>query len=358
MDDRRGDDEREGGGRRPRQDESRHDSGHAAPERDDRRREELVARALDERIPQRMKGRRAKDGGQDAGTEVVGVGHEKVRLMDSLSPVDPRGDQANRQRAHAEARGSFVRVGARTEPARLFETGGLRWRFPRSSNPCEVAIVNTGGGVAGGDSYRVSLTLSEGAEVEATTPSAERVYRSDGPAARIATRLILAPRARLFWLPQETLMFDGARLERRLEVETSGEAALIAAETLVFGRLAMGENQIDASLRDSWRIRRNGRLVFADETRIEHAGATLERKAVGAGARALSTIVASAPDIEARLPDLRAALNAGNPRVESGASAFDGLVVVRLLAASSDQLRAALVASIVALGGRKPRLWP
>ena len=126
----------------------------------------------------------------------------------------------------------------------------MRWRFPRSSSPCEAAIVNTGGGVAGGNSYSVSLTLSEGAEVEATTPSAERIYRSDGPAASIATRLTLAPRARLFWLPQETLMFEGARLERRLELDTSGEAAFIVAETLVFGRLAMGESRIDATLRE------------------------------------------------------------------------------------------------------------
>ena len=278
--------------------------------------------------------------------------------MDSFEPVERCGHAADRQRARAEARGSFARVGARTEPARLFETGGLRWRFPRSSNPCEAAIVNTGGGVAGGDSYSVSLTLSEGAEVEATTPSAERIYRSDGPAAVIVTRLTLAPCARLLWLPQETLMFDGARLDRRLEVETSGEAAFIVAETLVFGRLAMGERSVDASLRDSWHVRRDDRLVFADETRLEHAGATLERKAVGAGARALSTIVASAPNIEANLPDLRAVLKAESSGVESGASAFDGLVVVRLLAASSDQLRAALVASIVALGGRQPRLWP
>jgi urease accessory protein len=278
--------------------------------------------------------------------------------MDSSLPVEPHGDGANRQRARAEARASFSRVGARTEPERLFETGGLRWRFPRSSNPCEAAMVNTGGGVAGGDSYSVSLTLGEGAEVELTTPSAERIYRSDGSAATITTRLALAPGARLFWLPQETLMFEGARLERRLDVDTSGEAAFIVAETLVFGRLAMGESRIDASLKDSWRVRRDGRLVFADETRLEHAGATLERKAVGAGARALSTIVASAPDVEARLPDLRAALDAAGSDIESGASAFDRLIVVRLLGPSSDRLRAALIASIVALGGRKPRLWP
>ena len=278
-------------------------------------------------------------------------------MMDSLGSVEPRGDAGKRQRARAEARASFARVGGRTEPARLFETGGLRWRFPRSSNPCEVAIVNTGGGVAGGDSYSVSLTLGEGAVVEATTPSAERIYRSDGPAASIATRLVLKPGTGLFWLPQETLMFEGARLERRLELDISGEAQFIVAETLVFGRLAMGESRIDATLRDSWRVRRDGRLVFADETRLEHAGATLERKAVAAGARALSTIVASAPDIEARLPDLRAALVGAGSDIESGASAFDGLIVIRILAASSDQLRAALIASIVALGGRKPRLW-
>jgi urease accessory protein len=305
-----------------------------------------------------MKSRGAEYRGEDAGVKVSRIRHERVTLMDSLEPVEPRGAAASRQRARAEARGSFARIGERTEPERLFETGGLRWRFPRSSNPCEAAIVNTGGGVAGDDSYVLSLTLGEGAEVEATTPSAERIYRSDGPAAAIETRLTLASGARLFWLPQETLLFEGARLERRLEVEATGEAEFIIAETLAFGRLAMGESRIDASMRDSWRLRRDGRLVFADETRIDHAGATLDRKATGAGARAVSMIVASAPNIEARLPDLRAALKAAGSRVESGASAFDGLVVARFLAASSHQLRATLVAAIVALGGRKPRLWP
>jgi urease accessory protein len=267
-------------------------------------------------------------------------------------------DPPARQRADAEARGSFMRVGGRSEPERLFATGGLRWRFPRSSSPCETAIVNTGGGVAGGDSYRLILELNEDAEVEATTPSAEKIYRSDGPAANIATRLVLAPRARLFWLPQETVMFEGARLERRLEADISVKATLIIAESLVFGRLAMGESRIDASLRDSWRLRRDGKLVFADETRLKRAGAALDRKAVGSGARALATIVAAAPKIEARLSDLRAMLEAARDGVEAGASAFDGLIVARLLSASPNRLRAAVIASIVALGARKPRLWP
>jgi urease accessory protein len=279
-------------------------------------------------------------------------------MTDSPASVEAGVDRQARQRAKAHLRASFARAGGRTEPQRLFETGGLRWRFPRSSAPCEAVIVNTGGGVAGGDAYRIELALSEGAEVEATTAAAEKIYRSDGAPAIIETRLALSPRARLAWLPQETVMFDGARLERRFEVDVAGAAALTLVEILVFGRLAMGEKRIDASLRDSWRIRRDGRLVFADETRLAHASATLDRRACGAGARALAIILTVAPDAEARLPDLRSALEAEGEGVETGASAFDGLVAARLLSASPSRLRAAVIASILALNGRKPpRLW-
>ncbi len=267
-------------------------------------------------------------------------------------------DPHARQRAQAEARASFARTVRRTEPARIFETGGLRWRFPRSTSPCEAVLVNTGGGVAGGDAYRVEVRLNKHAEVEATTTAAEKIYRSDGPPARIDTTLALAPRARLFWLPQETLLFDGAVLDRKLAIEMASDAELLMIESLVFGRLAMGEGRIDARLKNSWRLRRDGRLVFAEETRLDRAGATLDRKAVGAGARAVATIIAVAPNVEARLPDLRATFEAATDGVEAGASAFDGLVVARLLSASPSRLRHALIASILALGGRRPpRLW-
>ena len=219
-------------------------------------------------------------------------------------------------------------------------------------------IVNTGGGVAGGDAYRVELALNDGADVAATTTAAEKIYRSDGPAARIETRLSLGPGARLLWLPQETILFDGARLERKLEVDMAGDAELLLVESLVFGRLAMGETAIDARLANSWRVRRDGKLVFADETRLDHAAAALDRIAVGAGARAVATIVAAAPDVEARLADLRAALEAESEGVEAGASFFDGLIVARLVSPSPARLREAIIASILALGGGEPpRLW-
>ena len=272
----------------------------------------------------------------------------------TAEPVDPR----TRQRAQAVGRAAFARAGARTEPSRLFETGGLRWRFPRSTAPCEAVIVNTGGGVAAGDSYEITLTLEDGAAVEATTAAAEKIYRSDGPSARIATALTLGPGARLAWLPQETILFDRARLDRTLTIDMAADANLVAVETLVFGRLAMGETRIEASLRDSWRLTRAGRLVFADATRLDHAGASLDRTACGSGARAVAILLAAAPDIEARLPELRAALETREPDVEAGASAFDGLIVCRLISASPSRLRVTAIAAIVALSGRQPpRLW-
>src|ERR1700758_4873032 len=105
-------------------------------------------------------------------------------MTDLARAVEASGDAPARQRADAYARASFARTGARTEPERLFETGGLRWRFPRSTRPCEAVIVNTGGGVAGGDAYCIELALKDGAEVEATTVAAEKIYRTDGAPAR------------------------------------------------------------------------------------------------------------------------------------------------------------------------------
>ena len=268
--------------------------------------------------------------------------------------ADPRG----RQRAEGVLSATFARAGERTAPQRLFETGGLRWRFPRATGRCQAAMVNVGGGVACGDVFRFDLTLTRDAEVEATAVAAEKVYRSDGPTARIMVRLALERGARLRWLPQESILFHGARLERRLVIDLDKEASLLAVESLSFGRLAMGEARIDASLSDSWRVTREGRLVLADETRLLTAGAALDRPAVGAGARAMATILAAAPGVEARLPDLRAALGSSGDAVEAGASFFDGLLVARLIARSPAQLRAATIAAIVALGGRgPPRLW-
>ena len=252
----------------------------------------------------------------------------------------------------------FSRAGGRTEPSSLFETGGLRWRFPRSKSPCEAVIVNTGGGVAGGDFYRIALALDAGAAVEATTAAAEKIYRSEGPAARIAPRFRSSRARGCSGCRRRRSCSRAPGSSATLAIDMAADAELIAVETLVFGRLAMGETRIAARLSDSWRLRRGGKLVFADATRIDEAGASLDRTACGAGARAVATLIGAAPDIEARLPGLRAALDVHGAEVEAGASAFDGLIVSRLVSASPSRLREAAIAAILAMSGRQPpRLW-
>jgi len=257
-----------------------------------------------------------------------------------------------------------------TRVASLEEGGGYRLRFtrPRSSprmagveragvGACEGAIINTGGGMAGGDRLSVAIETGQAADVMLSTPAAERIYRSTGPETEVGIDLRLGARARLCWMPQETILFSGARLRRRLSVDMHESATLVAAETVIFGRLAMGESPGKGLLVDRWRIRRGGRLVHAEETRLDgHIGRLLERPAIGDGARAIATAIIVAPEVEDRLEAVRVGMRA--TLCEWGASAWRGRLIARFLAKDPADLRGALVCFLlVATGGRLPRLW-
>lgn len=254
---------------------------------------------------------------------------------------------------------AFADSAGRTRLARVFERGAMRLRVPRGT-ACEAILVNTGGGIVGGDEIAIELSLGPHAAVAATSIAAEKIYRSHGAAARLTTRLTLASGARLDWLPQETILFDGCNLHRDLHVDMAGDARLVAAETIVFGRLASRETAIRGALRDRWRVRRDGRLVFADDSRLEGAiGAILDRPAVAAGARAVALMLVVAAEVEALVDPLRAAVApfAGHG-VEAGVSARDGLLTMRLLARAPERLRGALTAALVtARGTPLPRAW-
>ncbi len=260
-------------------------------------------------------------------------------------------------RVRAELRLEAARAGVRTQAARAYDSGGWRWRFPRSGAVCEAVIVNTGGGMAGGDRASVEVSAGPEAALLLTSQSAEKIYRAAGSVCEVRLKLTAAEGARLIWAPQETLLFEGAALSRRLEADVEETGSLTIYEATAFGRLAHGETRVDASLQDIWRLRRGGRLVFAEALRLDHAGAALDRPAVGAGARALATLVRIAPDAAAGLDPLRAALAAAID-VEAGASVVDGVLVARLISASPQRLREALATAFVVLEGRAPpRVW-
>ncbi|VVB48399.1 Urease accessory protein UreD [Beijerinckiaceae bacterium RH AL1] len=254
-------------------------------------------------------------------------------------------------------RAAFASLDGTTALTRLHESGGLRLRRVRGPR-CETILVNTAGGIVGGDRLAVALDLAASADVTVTSVAAEKIYRSPEAPAHISTALTLAPGARLAWLPQETILFDGARLARRIDIDLAADARLVAAEMLVLGRLARGETAISGALRDDWRVRRDGRLVFAEATRLEGAiGAVLDRPALGGGARATMLMLVAAPGCEALVEPLRAAF-APHADVEAGVSARNGIVVARALARSPERLRAAMVAVLARAGvDPLPRVW-
>jgi urease accessory protein len=251
--------------------------------------------------------------------------------------------------AVAAARGATART-------RVDEAGSLRVRFlRRTSDELEAVLVNTAGGIAGGDRFDLDMAVGAGARLVVSTAAAEKVYRALGPEATIAVRLKVDADASLLWLPQETILFDQARLRRSIEVDLAGDATLILAEALVFGRTAMGETMQQGNLMDRWRIRRDGKLMFAETLRLDGViAAKLGERAVTAGGAALATMV-MAPGDETMVATLRSL--GERFRSELAASAWNGLAVVRVVAKDGAALRHDLALALTALGVALPRPW-
>jgi urease accessory protein len=191
---------------------------------------------------------------------------------------------ANRATGHIAL--SVAASAGRTRRTRVHEDGSLRVRFPNASaQALEAVIVNTGGGMTGGDRFAIEIALGAGASLIAGTAAAEKIYRSTGPDAEMKVRLDVGEGARLAWLPQETILFDRARLARRIDVELATSAALLMAEAVVFGRSAMGEAVSQGLFADRWRVRRGGRLVFAESARLDGAIAAKLNEPARAGLR-------------------------------------------------------------------------
>jgi urease accessory protein len=280
-------------------------------------------------------------------------------LSDATSK--PSAASINTIRADGGVKASWRRDCDVTRLVSLEERGGWRAKFP-TPDPAiapdvEVVLINTGGGILGGDRARFAFEVGAGARVTMATQSAERIYRTLGPTSEICTAIQLGCGARGHWMPQETILFNQASLRRSLTVNMPASATLLAVEALVFGRTAMGEIIRGGSLRDDWRVYRDQQLVFAEATRLDgDMGQTLEHNAVGAGATAAATLLYVAPDAEARRDGARDAL--GTPRGRAAVSAWNGFLVARFLATSSADLRADIGRVATYLSGQPmPRVW-
>ena len=241
-----------------------------------------------------------------------------------------------------------------TRRKRVYEDGPLRARFPNYDGAAlEAVMVNTAGGIAGGDTHDLDISVGEGAGLTVTTAAAEKVYRALDDAARISVKLTAASGARLIWVPQETILFDRARLDRRIDIDLTGDASVVVAESVYFGRAAMGEVVAEGSFTDRWRLRRDGRLVFAETMKLEGAIAQkLAEPAVAGGGVAIATVLI-APGDDAMVERVRAQTFCG----DAGISCWNGLAVARLCAKDGATLRRDLVSILTALGTPLPRIW-
>jgi urease accessory protein len=262
-------------------------------------------------------------------------------------------------RTEGSVRLEFARRDEATVLAVLHQSGASRARFPSpaAGAPPEAVLLNTAGGLTGGDRIGIAVTLAAGTEATVTTAAAEKIYRARDGEARIGVKLALASGARLAWLPQPTILFDQSRLDRRTEVALAGDASLLAVETLIFGRTAMGEDVLHGSCRDVWRVHRDAALVFADAFRVEGAIAdSLNRPATLDGARAVAMLLYAAPDAPDRIDKTRALLESAE--MTGGASTWNGLLLVRAMARDGRSLLQGIAPLAEWLSGRPlPRVW-
>jgi urease accessory protein len=239
----------------------------------------------------------------------------------------------------------------------LHESGSLRVRFPSpETDGLSAVFLNTAGGVAGGDRFDVDIAAGEGSRLAVTTAAAEKVYRTDGPAAELNIALKAAAGSHLAWLPQETILFDRARITRRIDIDLAEAASLLLCEIVVFGRSAMGERMLHGEFVDRWRMRRGGRLVFAETVRLDGAiSEKLASSAIAKGGVAVGTalIVPGDEALAARIRELSESFGG-----EVGISAWNGFAMARFCAQDAARLRADMMAVLGrASGSALPRLW-
>jgi urease accessory protein len=267
-------------------------------------------------------------------------------------PVTPAAETATAQRAFGRGRLAVGAEGGRTRLERLYQEGSAKLRLPRARGASlEAVMINSAGGMTGGDRFAWRVQAGAGAHAVLTTQACERVYRASADTARVDVQLTLDAGARLDWLPQETILFDGSALSRTIAAELAENAVLLLCEAVILGRHAMGETFARGAFHDRWRIRREGRLVFADDLRLDgDIPHQIHQPALLAGAGAFATLLS--PDADACLDATRTAIGP-----LGGASAFDGKLVARLAAADGLTLRRALIPALLALGATPPAVW-
>jgi urease accessory protein len=264
------------------------------------------------------------------------------------------------ERVAARGRLSVSRLNGRTRLARLYQDGAAKIRMPSTPGEgIEAVLINTAGGLTGGDRISWEVDVGQAASCTVTTQASEKVYRALSCRAELSARISVAGGGRIAWLPQETIVFDRAAFSRRLDVDLAADAEALLVEATVFGRLAMGERVARGEFRDRWRVACDGRLVHAEDFAIgpEIAG-SLNRRAVSGGAIAIATVLLVSPDAAGRIEAVREIVGE-----KGGVSAWtvekSGKLLARLYDDDGYALRKRLTPLVEMLNGQAglPKTW-
>lgn len=276
------------------------------------------------------------------------------------------GTWSDKNLQRAEGSGRVIVSGSETGTRIIdvFQQSPIRILFPKVHGPVkEAVLVNTAGGIAGGDRLEFSVTALTSASIAVSSQAAEKVYRALDEPARINTQLKVWGAAKLAWLPQETLVFNWGRLSRNTEIDLSSRAEVLALEWLVLGRAAHGEEMAGGYISDNWRVKKDGRLIWADAFRAtDEVFAQLHRKALLSNCKAIATLIYFGPDFDTRLESFRDI--ALSMECQCAATSISGLIILRFAAQVASDLRLSLRAFLEklsrALGPgpfRVPKMW-
>lgn len=230
-------------------------------------------------------------------------------------------------------------------------------RFPViPGDNLEAVMINSAGGLTGGDAMQWSFALGDHCAAQITTQACEKIYKAVlGTVATVSTHIDVGPDSYVAWLPQETILFETANLKRTLNVNLAARARALLVESTIFGRKAFGETIESAQFCDQWRIRQEGRLLHAENFSIgPHAGSSLRQSALLGSYHAMATVLLVSPDCERLLESAR--LIIGD---RGGASAWMGKLLVRLVDFDAYHLRKRLIPLLGLLNGGSelPRIW-
>lgn len=254
------------------------------------------------------------------------------------------------QRGDGAAEIVFARRPSGTALADLYQRAPCRVLFPRpETGDVPVAVLlTTSGGLTGGDRLRIAATVQNDAAAIVTTQAAEKIYRSLGADCTVSVTLSVAEGGWLEYLPQETILFEGASLARRTHANLAAGGRLLACEMVVFGRIARDERFTRGFLHDAWRIKLGDRLIWADALQLDgDIASSLARPAGFSGARALATVIYVGADADAVVPLARDLADAGESR--GGVSLVNGVLVARFLGTRPEIVRRDLVRYIAGL---------